>query len=185
MTKYDFWRLIDYSRRDMDPACPNENQERQFNLLEEALALLPPSEICGYETIFNEYFMRTYRRDLWAVISIIEGGCSDDGFDYFRAWMISMGEAPFRAMEAAPDSLTDFADLPGGECMSFDDFMVCPRLVYKKITGEALPESCYTHRRPDKPIGEPWPADLAGFFQRTFPKTWKKRCKYTWPDKNT
>jgi hypothetical protein len=29
---------------------------------------------------------RSYRNDLWAAGYLINGGCSDDGFDYFRGW---------------------------------------------------------------------------------------------------
>ena len=29
-----------------------------------------------------------YRWDIWAIAFIINGGCSDDGFEYFRGWLV-------------------------------------------------------------------------------------------------
>ena len=33
----------------------------------------------------------SYRWDLWGAAYLANGGCSDDGFDYFRGWLIGQG----------------------------------------------------------------------------------------------
>jgi len=41
---------------------------------------------------------------------LINGGCSDDGFFYFRAWLISRGQKVYDAALQNPDSLAKVAD---------------------------------------------------------------------------
>ncbi|VVE59175.1 hypothetical protein PAN31117_05280 [Pandoraea anapnoica] len=38
---------------------------------------------------------------------MINGGCSDDGFDYFRGWLIAQGKRVFMLALAEPDSLAE------------------------------------------------------------------------------
>jgi hypothetical protein len=47
---------------------------------------------------------------LWGAAYLINGGCSDDGFDYFRRWLILQGHKVFQAAIANPDSLADVVD---------------------------------------------------------------------------
>lgn len=39
----------------------------------------------------------------------MNGGCSDDGFKYFRDWLISEGQEVYESAVAEPDSLVSFA----------------------------------------------------------------------------
>jgi hypothetical protein len=40
---------------------------------------------------------------------VINRRCSDDGFDYFRSWLMLQGRETFGRAVAAPDSLADLA----------------------------------------------------------------------------
>jgi Protein of unknown function (DUF4240) len=51
----------------------------------------------------------SYRNSLWAATSLINGGYSDDGFEYFRGWLIAQGRKVFVQSVANPETL---ADLP-------------------------------------------------------------------------
>jgi hypothetical protein len=51
----------------------------------------------------------SYRNLLWAAAYLINGGCSDDGFESFRCWLIVQGRTVFERSVADPDTL---ADLP-------------------------------------------------------------------------
>lgn len=49
---------------------------------------------------------RAYRSDLWSAAERILGGrCSDDGFLYFRLWLVSLGREVFEEALESPDSL--------------------------------------------------------------------------------
>ena len=49
------------------------------------------------------------KEDLWGAAYLINGGCSDDGFDHFRGWLMTQGREVFARAVAEPDSL---AELP-------------------------------------------------------------------------
>jgi hypothetical protein len=49
------------------------------------------------------------RSSLWAAAYVINGGCSDDGFDYFRAWLMLQGQGTFGQAVADLDSPADLA----------------------------------------------------------------------------
>ena len=46
-----------------------------------------------------------YTWDLWGVAYILKGGCSDDGFEYFRAWLIARGRDFVAQALADPEGL--------------------------------------------------------------------------------
>lgn len=39
---------------------------------------------------------------------VVMGGCSDDGFDYFRGWLISRGEEVFNQVIKNPEFLAEY-----------------------------------------------------------------------------
>ncbi|WP_411152717.1 DUF4240 domain-containing protein [Streptomyces sp. A30] len=45
------------------------------------------------------------QNQLWATPYMINGGCSDDGFDYFRGRLIVQGRDPFEQALANPGAL--------------------------------------------------------------------------------
>ena len=51
---------------------------------------------------------------------MINGGSSDDGFHYFRAWLISRGQAVYEAAVANPDSLAGLTE-PERDDYEFED----------------------------------------------------------------
>ena len=51
----------------------------------------------------------SYRSSLWAAVYVINGGCSHDGFDYFRGWLMLQGRETFGQAVADPGSLADLA----------------------------------------------------------------------------
>jgi hypothetical protein len=94
-----FWRLIEQTR----PA--DNDSDRHCEATTAALAKQEPEEILWFGHIFGEYHLRAYRRDLWSIIYEIDGGCSDDGFIDFRAWLVMQGQDVYETVLAAPDYL--------------------------------------------------------------------------------
>lgn len=50
-----------------------------------------------------------YSWDLWGAGYLLDGGMSDDGFEYFLAWLISQGQDIYQAALEDPDSLASVA----------------------------------------------------------------------------
>ena len=82
-----FWRLIELSRKGSEG-----DLYMQLDNLRERLMKLTEEEVRSFDRILWELMDESYRADLWGAAYVIKGGCSDDGFDYFRAWLIMQGE---------------------------------------------------------------------------------------------
>jgi hypothetical protein len=98
MKKPDFWKHIELSKR----SDPEEHEERLVN----RLSKLPPSDILQFEKWWNSVHDAAYTWKLWGAAYLMNGGCSDDGFVYFRSWLILKGEAIYAAALKDPDTLS-------------------------------------------------------------------------------
>lgn len=100
MNTNSFWELIDKSRR-----ASEGDTEQQLEELGALLDDLSTEDIVEFQNIFDSHFQSSYTWPLWGAAYVIGGGCSDDGFDYFRGWLISRGEKVFNAAQTNPDKL--------------------------------------------------------------------------------
>ncbi|MFB6577875.1 DUF4240 domain-containing protein [Streptomyces sp. NPDC056402] len=98
MDKQTFWKLIETARADAEP---QEVAPRTAELLADRAA----TEIAASQQVLWDLLAESYRAPLWAAAYVINGGCSDDGFDYFRGWLLTQGREVFETALADPDSL--------------------------------------------------------------------------------
>jgi Protein of unknown function (DUF4240) len=164
MDESSFWEIVE-SARDK-PLAQNENE--LFERLREYLLGLSIDDVADFQRILEEKELELYRNDLWAVAYIIQHGCSDDGFDDFRNWVISQGKAFFDRVLADPTYIADVVE-PGAE-LSNDSLWHAARNVYEEKTGNELPPFVtYTEDR--RAAGTTWDeSDLP----RLYPKVWEK-----------
>ena len=108
MTSFDtmdmqqFWKLIEDARRQVpDPADGEEVAARAAALL----SAYPRELIVAAGQVLRELMAGSYRTPLWAAAYVINGGCSNDGFDYFRGWLILQGREVFEHIVADPTRL--------------------------------------------------------------------------------
>lgn len=146
MTTTEFWKTIEKSRRGA------ESSDDQAEKLEALLAKLPAEEIVAFEDLFTKRRYAAYRWDLWGVAYILCGGCGDDSFDYFRAWVIGRGEKFYADAMKDPESIARKVtedDLPEAELL-----MYAAAKAYEAKTGCELPAR--TTRHPKEPAGMKW-----------------------------
>ncbi|WP_079405590.1 DUF4240 domain-containing protein [Streptomyces sp. 3211] len=98
MDKQTFWKLIETARADAEPQGV---ASRAAQLLTDN----PEAEIAAAQQVLWDLLAESYRAPLWAAAYVINGGCSDDGFDYFRGWLLTQGQETFETALADPDSL--------------------------------------------------------------------------------
>ncbi|HTJ69680.1 MAG TPA: DUF4240 domain-containing protein [Actinospica sp.] len=114
-----FWTLIEDSRAH----APGHAARGTY--LRERLIDLPPAEIVDFQALVTTMLVRADRWDLWASAARILGGfCSDDGFEYFRLWLIGCGRTVYTQAVAWPDSLADAPEvrsLVGRPSSAWDD----------------------------------------------------------------
>jgi hypothetical protein len=157
MTRDVFWQLVDATRPTGIWAALHAGT------LELRLQTLPEEEIVSFERHFNELMAESYRWDLWGAASIVNGGGSDDGFAYFRAWLISQGRRFFEKCLANPDAVAARADRDGEN--EDEEFMHAAAEAFREKTGRDLPPLDVA--QPREPAGPRWhDGDLPSLFPR-------------------
>jgi hypothetical protein len=152
MDHAQFWRLIEAAK-----AEARGDTDAQLAVLTKKLAALPAEEIVQFDGIFHEMMALSYRWDLWGAAYVLNGGCSDDGFDYFRGWLIAQGESVFRKALEDPESLADVAT-PEVEC---EEMFYVAASAYQAKTGDhSMPAPRVS--TPSEPVGKPWDEETVG-----------------------
>ena len=96
-----YWELIAKSLKKSD------DQEEQEETLIKDIAKLTPIEMIGFRLRTDKLLHDTYNSEMWCAAYMINGGCSDDGFEYFRNWLISRGKDVYYKAKENPDSIID------------------------------------------------------------------------------
>ena len=96
-----YWKIIDSS------LAKSSSQDEQIENLSLQLQKLSPIEIVGFKLRTNKLLYDIYNSDMWCAGYLINGGCSDDGFEYFRCWIISKGKNIYHAAKSNPDTLVN------------------------------------------------------------------------------
>jgi hypothetical protein len=157
----DFWQLISTT------ISPEALEEADLSKLEAALAGMSAEEIASFNEHFSMLHATSYGWPIWGAAYIINGGCSDDGFDYFRGWLIGKGREAFEAAMADPDSLVDYAE-DEVEC---EDLLSVAWQAYKDKTSEdRLPAT--SHSFPE--LGESWDFDDEAEMRKRYPRLCEK-----------
>lgn len=168
-----FWRLIQDARARV--ASPADG-EAVAALAAARLSAFPREEIVSAQRALSGLMAASYRNRLWAAAYLINGGCSDDGFEYFRGWLITQGRDVFERSVADPDSL---ADLPvcgrrERDWLECEEVLYIPLRAHEAATGEILPEEAYSVRYPELDTG--WDFDDRTEMGRRLPRL-TARCR--------
>jgi hypothetical protein len=114
MNEKEFWKSIEMVRNEA-----GANVEARPALLQRHLSKLKPEDIQRFQQRYDALLLESNNWSLWGAASIMNGGCSDDGFKYFRDWLISEGETLFRQSLLNPDSLASVSRRDYFELESF------------------------------------------------------------------
>ncbi|MGW1060034.1 DUF4240 domain-containing protein [Micromonospora rubida] len=162
----DFWQLIDAARAGGGGAA-GPVAARAVALLAERDA----ADIVGYAQHQRRVMAASYRADLWGAAYLINGGASDDGFEYFRGWLITQGREVFARAVADPDSLAALPQIRQaaltGEEFEAEQMLTVAGEAYRKATASELPAVPET---PYPELGEFWDFDDEEEAQRRLPK---------------
>jgi Protein of unknown function (DUF4240) len=163
MNEQKFWEIIAASKK-----SEHDSQQAQEASLTKILSTLDTEEVISFDKIFTELILKSYTWDLWGAAYIIDGGCSDDGFEYFRRGLIASGRARFEAAMHDAESLADWAE---SDEMEFEGISYVASATLKERGGAGLPNHGF--KRPSQPAGEPWDEEGDDLEER-FPKLWAK-----------
>ncbi|WP_034276485.1 DUF4240 domain-containing protein [Actinospica robiniae] len=164
-----FWALIDDARREVGEPRGTEAVASQAAAI---LAGCPEQEIVAAQQSLWDLMTESYTTRLWGAAYEINGGRSDDLFDYFRGWLIVQGRATYERVVSDPDSLADvpeiqriIADEEDVEC---ETALSIAWTAYITATGVQMPDDAYTIRYRDLEPG--WDFDDEEAMQLQLPR---------------
>lgn len=98
-----FWSIVGSVK-----VTAGANPDARPKALEQKLITLPAVSIQAFQNTYESLLLKANRWDLWGAAYLMNGGCSDDGFKYFRDWLISEGQIIYEAAIQNPESLATF-----------------------------------------------------------------------------
>tara|TARA_R110002153_G_scaffold49209_3_gene138852 strand:+ start:911 stop:1591 length:681 start_codon:yes stop_codon:yes gene_type:complete len=126
-----FWNIVDSSVKN------TKNQEAQELFLVNEIEKLTPKQMIGFRLRTDKLLYDTYNSEMWCAGYIMNGGCSDDGFEYFRNWIISRGKEVYYKAKENPDSLiSEF--VAGEDYYDFEGFWYVALTAFENKTGKEL-----------------------------------------------
>lgn len=106
--------------------------------LVEMIAELSPKEMIGFRLRTDKFLYDTYTPEMWCAGHIMNNKwCSDDGFQYFRNWVISRGKEVYYRAKENPDSLVHHL-IEDREYYDFESFWFVALDAFKNKTGKDL-----------------------------------------------
>lgn len=126
-----YWEIIDRSLRNRN------HQDAQEQFLIEELSKLTPKEMVGFRLRTDMFLYETYSSEMWCAGYIMNGGCSDDGFEYFRNWVISRGKETYYNAKENPDYLI-MEVVANDDFYEFESFWYVALEAFQQKTGKNL-----------------------------------------------
>jgi hypothetical protein len=149
-----FWSIIDSA------VSPNKSEsDYDYEKLESQLRQMSPEDILGLGGAMERARNAAYNWKLWGAAYLINGGCSEDGFEYFLGWLIAQGSAVYRQALADPDSLADYIkNYRGSSPIEDEDLLGAPWTIFDEKTGSSDGYDTGVELIPE-PTGENWDFD--------------------------
>lgn len=180
MNTDEFWRLIDEVHVES-----GGNMDRKCELLNQRLSNLSEQELLEFINHFDYADAAAYTYSLWGAIYVMQGGCSDDAFDDFRATLISQGRSVYEQALSDPESLADltFSDK---EDICYEGYQFVTHKVAEQKMIEYPAKTIFQSK---EPTGEDWdegsvdllyPKLAAKYSRSSKSHEWKARKKSWW-----
>lgn len=160
-----YWRIVAAS------LANTGREDDQEELLIAQLEKLTPKEIIGFRLRTDKSLYDTYTPEMWCAGYLMNGGCSDDGFEYFRNWVISRGRDVYYKAKANPDSLIAEAD-DSLDMYDFESFWYVALEAFQNKTGKDL----YDYISQDFKFGEADYPTMTFNWRESDPESMRRLC---------
>jgi hypothetical protein len=177
MDREQFWTLIEAAKSATGGDCG-----AQAGRLVAALAGRSVDDVLAWNRIRRELLAESYGWELWGAAYLINGGCSDDGFDYFRGWLLGQGRAIWQDTLADPDSLAAHPEVRSrrplegwSDPLECEDMLYVAYDAYQALTGQELTAGVLGQQPWPRPpeLGERWDFEDAGQMRPRYPRLWE------------
>ncbi len=157
MTDTEFWSLIDQARMGQPESADPDS-------LGEVLDRLDDDGVLDFGHMYSEKLCDLNQWRLWGAGYVIASGMSEDGFHYFRSWIVGKGKDAFEAAMKDPDELGPFVDDPEVE----NELLEYAAIEILERRGiEEDPRDRSERQADGEPSGEPFDEDAVS---DSFPK---------------
>lgn len=126
-----FWHIIEIAKRD------SEDLDDLVQNITKHIKNLPLEDVIGFNLQEEKLRFDSYTSEMWCAGYILNGGCSDDSFEYFRCWIIAQGRDLFYKAKENPDTLYELYDSEI-EYYDFEDLMYVASEVFEERTGKDI-----------------------------------------------
>jgi hypothetical protein len=168
-----FWAMVEAAK-----AAAGGDSHRQAALLDLDLRRRPLAEIVAFAVILDRLLAQSKRIELWGAADLIVNQCSEDGFEYFRCWLVAQGRDVYEAALADPDWLAGYPGLGDGTDVCCEAIWYVAEQAHEARTGTPLPEEAYSGL---PLIGTWWPLERhAEETRRRYPKLWQRFGERYW-----
>jgi hypothetical protein len=166
-----FWELVEASGEGSGGDC-----EAQATQLAAMLEQLPAAEIISFERHSVRLLGEANHRDLWGAAWQVNGGCSDDGFLYFRGWLLTQGRATWEAAVRDPDSLATHPAVATQAALECEDVLYVASVAYRARTGTELDRGLVGEDLVGftRPRGAHWDFEDDDELRRRLPRLWAR-----------
>lgn len=133
----EFWSVLHAAG-----AAPDADPDDVAAQARAHLSAAEPAAIERFQASLEAAMGASYRTDLWGAAYLLLGGCGDDGFEYFRGWLLTRGRETFEATLSDPDDAVArvYEQTPElaaeGEC---EDVLYVAAEAYRARTGQPMP----------------------------------------------
>ncbi|WP_041834153.1 DUF4240 domain-containing protein [Actinoplanes sp. N902-109] len=115
----EFWAIAEGARSGVDDTRTGDGAAEVAARCGARLAELGGAAAVAFTLRYDLLDAQSYDWTLWGAAYLMKGGCSDDGFDYFRGWLVGQGRRVWEEVVQIPDTLADLGIDPD------DDFLEC------------------------------------------------------------
>ena len=126
-----YWSIVSAS------LVNSNNQDEQVNAIRQQLKDMSTTDIIGFNLRTDLLTDKLYTSDLWCAAYIINGGCSDDCFVYFRRGIVSLGKEVYYNTLKDPDYLVN-VQLSGSNSFEFESYAWAAEEAYEFKTGNLI-----------------------------------------------
>lgn len=149
MSRIDAWKLIDDAR-----AAAGDDDEVFLEKLSERIAPLAEKQLLSVAEFIEDRVEEANAWDLWGAAYVLNGGCSDDGFLYFRRWLVAQGRHRYEAAVKQPESIADWASADSPHELEELTFVVAD--AYAAASGKNLFDVMGARDQSAEPVGTPF-----------------------------
>lgn len=136
LDEMEFWKIIDFSYN-----AAKGDLELQDQIIIKKLSAYTPEEIIDFEIILCKKLIEANDFKILAANKIIDSWVSDDGFLYFRLWLISLGRETFEQTLKNPDYLASVVGK--GVLPEFEHLLYASTQAYKNRTGKQKEDNAF------------------------------------------